>query len=185
MGLFGISWGTIGTAAAVGLSFIPGGAVVSGLVGAGAGAIQAISQGKGWEQVVESTLVGGALGAIPGGLIGGAARGLMEGGGAALARSFRDIPDLLSPGMGGALDRLAMAGMNVERPVLGGLVAGASTAAGLAGWDKLQNQMHASSQPAKPEAPKKDLPAELPTRIISSSSDAGSGYTPAPESKAV
>ncbi|MGY4098672.1 hypothetical protein ACW2Q0_03780 [Nocardia sp. R16R-3T] len=184
MGLFGISWGTIATGAAVATSFV-GGPVLGGIVGAAAGAIQAAADGKGWEQITESALVGGALGAIPGGLVGGATKGLFEGGGKALAASFKDVPDLLSKSsnLGGFASRLGFARANMARPVLGAVTAGVSTAAGLAGWDKLQDKVHASAPAPKQEKPKKDLPDQLPTRIISSSTG-DSDNTPEPRTSA-
>src|SRR5207249_10311365 len=46
-------------------SFIPGGIVVKAVIGAGIGAMQAISEGKDWKSVLASAAGGALTGALP------------------------------------------------------------------------------------------------------------------------
>ena len=87
-------------------SFIPGGLVVKAMIGAGIGALQAISDGKDWKAVLASAAGGAITGAIPFLKIGPLAKlgvGALQGGITALA-SGGSLKDALKGAGGGALD---------------------------------------------------------------------------------
>jgi len=87
-------------------SFIPGGIVVKAVIGAGIGAMQAISEGKDWKSVLASAAGGALTGALPFLKIGPLAKlgiGALQGGITALA-SGGSLKDALKGAAGGALD---------------------------------------------------------------------------------
>ena len=87
-------------------SFIPGGLVVKAMIGAGIGALQAISDGKDWKAVLASAAGGAITGAIPFLKVGPLAKlgvGALQGGITALA-SGGSLKDALKGAGGGALD---------------------------------------------------------------------------------
>src|SRR5437764_1054335 len=87
-------------------SFIPGGIVVKAVIGAGIGAMQAISEGKDWKSVLASAAGGALTGAIPFLKIGPLAKlgvGALQGGLTAVA-SGGSLKDALKGAAGGALD---------------------------------------------------------------------------------
>jgi len=87
-------------------SFIPGGIVVKAVIGAGIGAMQAISDGKDWKSVLASAAGGALTGALPFLKIGPLAKlgiGALQGGITALA-SGGSLKDALKGAAGGALD---------------------------------------------------------------------------------
>ena len=87
-------------------SFIPGGLVVKAVIGAGIGAMQAISEGKDWKAVLASAAGGAITGAIPFLKMGPLAKlgvGAMQGGITALA-SGGSLKDALKGAAGGAID---------------------------------------------------------------------------------
>ena len=87
-------------------SFIPGGIVVKAVIGAGIGAMQAISEGKDWKAVLASAAGGALTGAIPFLKIGPLAKigiGALQGGITAVA-SGGSLKDALNGAAGGALD---------------------------------------------------------------------------------
>src|SRR5438874_1056214 len=87
-------------------SFIPGGIVVKAVIGAGIGAMQAISEGKDWKAVLASAAGGALTGAIPFLKIGPLAKigiGALQGGITAVA-SGGSLKDALKGDAGGALD---------------------------------------------------------------------------------
>ena len=100
----------IGQALVTGLSlaasFIPGGMLVKGIVGAGIGAITAISEGKDWKGILAGAAGGALTGALPFLKIGPLAKvgvGALQGGITALA-SGGNLKDCLKGAAGGALD---------------------------------------------------------------------------------
>src|SRR6185369_5362432 len=89
-------------------SFIPGGLAVKAVIGAGIGAMQAISEGKSWKAVLASAAGGALTGAIPFLKMGPLAKigvGALQGGITALA-SGGSLKDALKGAGGGAIDAL-------------------------------------------------------------------------------
>ncbi|HZX96673.1 MAG TPA: hypothetical protein VFE90_19300, partial [Myxococcales bacterium] len=87
-------------------SFIPGGLVVKAVIGAGIGAMQAMSEGKDWKSVLASAVGGAVTGAIPFLKMGPLAKmgvGALHGGITALA-SGGSLKDALKGAAGGTLD---------------------------------------------------------------------------------
>jgi hypothetical protein len=87
-------------------SFIPGGLVVKAMIGAGIGALQAVSDGKDWKAILASAAGGAITGAIPFLKVGPLAKlgvGALQGGITALA-SGGSLKDALEGAGGGALD---------------------------------------------------------------------------------
>ncbi|MGW4330986.1 hypothetical protein ACWEKR_34525 [Nocardia sp. NPDC004573] len=139
-GLFGFEWKDIASGVASGVGFAVGGpfgaAILGGVV---SGAWTGFERGS-WEEGLEAGLLGAAFGAIPGGFVGGAAKGLAGGGVKSLAggglkgigTSFKDGSQLLfKGGYGNFFDRLGLArhGTQLAMPRLGAgaLTAGAGT----------------------------------------------------------
>src|SRR5262249_7900621 len=86
-------------------SFIPGGMIVKGIVGAGIGAITAISEGKDWKGILGGAAGGALTGALPFLKIGPLAKigvGALQGGVTALA-SGGNLKDVLKGAAGGAV----------------------------------------------------------------------------------
>ncbi|HUJ27408.1 MAG TPA: hypothetical protein VLW85_15395, partial [Myxococcales bacterium] len=96
------------TGVSLAASFIPGGMVVKGLIGAGIGAITAISEGKDWKGILAGAGSGALTAAVPFLKLGPLAKvgvGALSGGVAALA-SGGNWKDALKGAAGGALDSI-------------------------------------------------------------------------------
>ncbi|MEV6139340.1 hypothetical protein AB0L63_25470 [Nocardia sp. NPDC051990] len=160
--MFGLGLKDIISGVATGVGFAFGGPVGGALVGGIVGGGIAMFEGKGWDDVMEATLVNGALGAIPGGVVGGAAKGtLLKGGTKALMESFKDAGTLfLKKGAkaqyGGFAERLAFLRAPMNKMGLGTTTATLASAYGGKAWRDFDQ----TTQAAPPE------PAELPTIII-------------------
>lgn len=140
--MFGLGWKDVLSGVATGVGFAFGGPVGGALVGGVFGGAIAAFEGKGWEDVMEATLVNGALGAIPGGMIGGAAKGsLLKGGAKAIGESFKDVGPLFfkkgaADEFGGFGSRLAFMRAHMNKMGLGTVTAALATAYGGNAWRK-------------------------------------------------
>ncbi|WP_433602235.1 hypothetical protein ACQPXH_11195 [Nocardia sp. CA-135953] len=158
--MFGLGWRDIVSGVASGVGFAFGGPVGAALLGGVTGGIMAATEGKSFDECMESALIDGALGAIPGGLVGGAAKGaFLKGGAKALGESFKDAGTLFlkkgaSQQFGGFGSRLAFLRAPMNKMGLGTMTATAATAYGNKSWDQYNK-----STP--------DALAELPTTLIS------------------
>lgn len=158
--MFGLGWRDVVSGVASGVGFAFGGPVGGALVGGVVGGIMAATEGKSFDDCLEAGLVNGALGAIPGGMIGGAAKGsLLKGGAKALGDSFKDVVPLFfkkgaSNTYGSFADRLAFLRAPMNKMGLGTTTAAVATAYGNKYWSK-----YSSSPPAGVD--------ELPIKPIS------------------
>ncbi|MEV4130443.1 hypothetical protein [Nocardia sp. NPDC049707] len=154
--MFGLGLKDIVSGVATGVGFALGGPVGGALVGGAVGGAIAMFEGKGWEDVMEATLVNAALGAVPGSFVGGAAKNAaLKGGMKLLSQSAKDAFTLMTKkGFGGLGSRLGLLRPPMNRLGLSSLTAGVATAYGGKAWRD-------SHQEAAPPGP-----AELPTIII-------------------
>lgn len=156
--MFGLGLKDVISGVVTGVGFALGGPVGGALAGAAVGGITAMTEGKGWEDVMEATLVNGALGAIPGGMIGGAAKGtLLKGGAKALGQSFKDFGTAFftKTVKNAGLPRLAFAKSSMNKMGLGTLTSAVATAYGGKAWRDFDKPAAAAG------------PAELPIKPIS------------------
>ncbi|WP_433760104.1 hypothetical protein [Nocardia sp. CA-135398] len=156
--MFGLGWKDVLSGVATGVGFAFGGPVGGALVGGVVGGAVAAFEGKGWDDVMEATLVNGALGAIPGGLVGGAAKGaLMKGGAKALGQSFKDAGTAFftKTVKNAGLPRLAYAKSAMNKMGLGTVTAAVATAYGGKAWRDYDQPSGAAS-----------AVGELPTTLL-------------------
>ena len=135
-------------------TFIPGGLVVKTLIGAGIGAITAISEGKDWKGVLLAAGSGALTGALPFLKIGPLAKlgaGALSGAVSAVA-SGGDWKDALKGAAGGALDNFSPGALKAL-----GKVKSISTAGKLLGGGKLSKAERAFMEGSKAAGPLRGL----------------------------
>jgi hypothetical protein len=148
--MFGLGWRDVVSGVASGVGFAFGGPVGAALAGGVVGGVMAATDGKSFDECMAAALVDGALGAIPSGFIGGAAKGaFLKGGGKALGQSFKNIkPAFFDKSLAGAMkgNRLAALKAPMNKMFLGTSTATAATMFG----NKYFNQYN-TSHPAGPD----------------------------------
>ncbi|MFN2550344.1 MAG: hypothetical protein ABR567_23205, partial [Myxococcales bacterium] len=142
------------TGLSIAASFIPGGMIVKGIVGAGIGAITAISEGKDWKGILAGAAGGALTGALPFLKIGPLAKigvGALQGGITALA-SGGNLKDCLKGAAGGALDSFDPGALKAL-----GKLKGVSAAGKLLGGGKLSKAEKAFMEGSKFAGPLRGL----------------------------
>ncbi|WP_040785527.1 hypothetical protein [Nocardia pneumoniae] len=160
MGLFGFEWKDVASGVASGVGFMVGGPVGSAILGGAVSGIWTGIERGSFEEGLQAGLVGAAFSAIPGGVIGGATRGLVGGGLRGLGTNLRGVGSLLTQrGWGGLGSRLGLARAEaMPRLGAGATVAGISNALASRGYDVI----HPKPQPPQPE--QQAIPEVLPVR---------------------